>query len=327
MAIVLSGTTGIDAGSLPVSNCGNTEVEGNLNLSGIGTRITGDFSNATYSNRIAFQTNVPNTYTTVAAIPNGTGANASFQCYSSSDMNNSTRIHMSASTTVVEITSSYVGAASYVPLVFSTGGSERVRIDTAGNVGIGTTVINNKLEVNGSIGFGSVTGNGRIYSDANWGCLLQSDVSSPSAAEFGFLNNAGAQLAIIDTSGNLLLKSGNGGLGYGTGAGGTVTQPPSDGFGGIGKGSRVTLNKPSGQITMNNAALAAGASVEFYLYNSLLTSTDTLVVSGGIYSYNYTTQVKTVSSGIATIRVTNVTGGTLSEALGISFTVIKGATA
>ena len=39
MAVVISGTTGIDAGSLPVSNCGNTEVEGNLNLSGTGASV------------------------------------------------------------------------------------------------------------------------------------------------------------------------------------------------------------------------------------------------------------------------------------------------
>ena len=37
MSVTISGTTGIDAGSLPVNNCGNTEVEGNLNLSGVGT--------------------------------------------------------------------------------------------------------------------------------------------------------------------------------------------------------------------------------------------------------------------------------------------------
>lgn len=69
----------------------------------------------------------------------------------------------------------------------------------------------------------------------------------------------------LDASGNLLLQSGTGGLGYGTGAGGTVTQATS-------KSTAVTLNKPCGQITMNNAALAAGATVSFFMYNNTFNS-------------------------------------------------------
>jgi hypothetical protein len=48
------------------------------------------------------------------------------------------------------------------------------------------------------------------------------------------------------------------GIGYATGAGGTVTQATS-------KSTAVTLNTVTGAITMNNAALAAATIVSFTL--------------------------------------------------------------
>jgi hypothetical protein len=112
-------------------------------------------------------------------------------------------------------------------------------------------------------------------------------------------------------------------LGYGAGAGGTVTQATD-------KGTGVTLNKAAGRITMNAAALAAGAVVSFRLTNSLLSNTDVLIVNGyedgaiGIQNYRIETQATT--GGSAVIRVTNISGSSFSEAVIISFSVIKGAT-
>lgn len=126
--------------------------------------------------------------------------------------------------------------------------------------------------------------------------------------------------ATIDASGKLLLTSGTGGLGYGTGAGGTVTQLTS-------KSTPVTLNKPSGQITMSNASLGAGASASFAVTNSLLTTADTVVLSGYAFGYNYKIEVSYVDSGSFTIRVTNITAVSLSEAVKINFAIIKGSLA
>lgn len=114
------------------------------------------------------------------------------------------------------------------------------------------------------------------------------------------------------------MTTANGGLGYSSGAGGTVTQATS-------KGTTVTLNKPTGQITMNNAALLPSTSVNFQLNNSLLAATDALICNAS-QNANYTVQTLYAGAGSAGIRVTNITAGSLSEALVITFAIIKGAT-
>ena len=110
-------------------------------------------------------------------------------------------------------------------------------------------------------------------------------------------------------------------FGYITGGGGTVTQATN-------KATGVTLNKPSGQITMNNASLAAATIVSFTFTNSTISSTDLLVinhVSGGtIGSYTFTAAC---GSGSATVYVRNATGGSLGEAIVLRYAVIKGAVA
>ncbi len=112
-----------------------------------------------------------------------------------------------------------------------------------------------------------------------------------------------------------------GATGYATGAGGTVTQATS-------KATAVTLNKPCGQITMNNAALAAGAIVSFTLTNSAIAAGDVLVlnhISGGTAgAYQLNAQS---AAGSASINVRNGAAGSLSEAIVIAYAVIKAVTA
>lgn len=120
---------------------------------------------------------------------------------------------------------------------------------------------------------------------------------------------------------NAILSSGGDGIGYSTGAGGTVTQATS-------KSTGVTLNKICGQITMNNAALNAGVIVSFVLTNSTIASTDMLILNhvatGTFGSYLLNARP---ASGSATIDVRNTSAGNLSEAIVIGFTVIKTVTA
>lgn len=102
--------------------------------------------------------------------------------------------------------------------------------------------------------------------------------------------------------------------------GGTVTQATS-------KSTGVTLNAASGQITMNNAALADGAEVTFTVTNSEVAATDVVVVnhgSGGTAGA-YWLCVSTVAAGSFKISVGNLSGGALSQAIVLNFVCLKGA--
>jgi hypothetical protein len=109
-------------------------------------------------------------------------------------------------------------------------------------------------------------------------------------------------------------------IGYNASAQGTVTQATS-------KSTGVTLNKSSGQITMNNASLAAGTTVLFTLTNSILTAKDVLIVnvgSGGT-SGAYWPYVANVAAGTAVIGVYNNTASPLAEAIVINYAIIHSA--
>ena len=124
-------------------------------------------------------------------------------------------------------------------------------------------------------------------------------------------NNAGAV-----AGGNLGYNATTGAFGYlnGTGA---ITQATN-------KSTGVTLDSPSGQITLNGDALAADTTVSFTLTNSSITANDVLILNhlsaGTAGSYLLNAQA---AAGSASINVRNITAGSLSEAIVICFAVIK----
>jgi len=124
----------------------------------------------------------------------------------------------------------------------------------------------------------------------------------------------------LSTTGNQVISS-TGKQGYATGAGGTVTQATS-------KATGVTLSKSTGQITLNNAALASDTTVSFTLTNTVIEAGDILIMNhisaGTAGSYLLNAQS---AAGSASINVRNITGGSLSEAIVIAFAVIKAVTA
>jgi len=90
---------------------------------------------------------------------------------------------------------------------FYTGGAERMRIGSSGNVGIGTSspAAHVKLAVNGTIQIGTGTSSsaGCIFSNANFGMLFQALQASPGLADFAWFNSAGTERMRIDSSGNV----------------------------------------------------------------------------------------------------------------------------
>jgi hypothetical protein len=110
------------------------------------------------------------------------------------------------------------------------------------------------------------------------------------------------------------------GLGFYTGAGGTITQATS-------KATAFTLSKMCGQITMAADALAANTIVSATWTNSLIAATDVVIInhkSGGTlgaYTFNVA-----CGSPTSTLYIRNNTSGSLSEALVLNFVVIKGVT-
>jgi hypothetical protein len=117
------------------------------------------------------------------------------------------------------------------------------------------------------------------------------------------------------------ISTSGGKIGYATGAGGTATQATS-------KATGVALNKVTGDITMNAAALAAGAIVSFVQTNTTVVASDIIDVrhqSGGTlgaYGIN-----AVAGAGTITYYVRNNTAGPLSEALVLRYTARSAATA
>ena len=129
----------------------------------------------------------------------------------------------------------------------------------------------------------------------------------------GILTNTGG----IESAGAITSTNPTGGIGYATGAGGTVTQITS-------KATGVTLSKVCGTITTHAASLAANTAVSFVLTNTVLAATDNMVLNivGGTNGA-YCLGLDAVAAGSCTITLRNLTAGAIAEAVKIRFSLLK----
>lgn len=244
-------------------------------------------------------------------------------------------------------------------LGFATGGTEKLRIASDGTTTLGgtSTAPNFKVGVTASaVNYITAYGRGTGLppyliaegSDTDIGLVVTSKgaesvrlftrggndlqvLVSPTASANRYITltgsnggnpTIGVSAGTLALSAGALATSATLGLGYGTGAGGTVTQITS-------KATAVTLNTLAGRITMEAGALGATTTTQFTFNNSTITSADVLILN--IYSgassagINYNVWVGNVGTGAAAINVRNISGGSLSEAVVIQFVVIKGA--
>jgi hypothetical protein len=134
----------------------NCTIEDNLIFSGAGTfgynRIQGNTAAATVNDRLFFQDGAPNTTTFVNAMPSGTANNSGFLAYNSSTPGNSSTAWLYVDNTSVQLASNTYGSGTALPMTFSAGGSERMRITTGGEVYIAGTTDQGayNLQVNGT---------------------------------------------------------------------------------------------------------------------------------------------------------------------------------
>jgi len=109
-------------------------------------------------------------------------------------------------------------------------------------------------------------------------------------------------------------SSGTAGVGYATGAGGTVTQATS-------RTTGVTLNKTTGAITMFSAAGTTTAAT-FTVTNSTVAATDVIILNQKSGTDLYDLMVTAVAAGSFNLTF-RTTGGTTTETPVFNFAVIK----
>ena len=232
-------------------------------------------------------------------------------------------------------------------MYFLTGTTERMRLTSAGNLAIGTTSANGKVHIYGTSPRPIVEGSGngnyatwKYISKSSAGAVVNFEQGVGIAADNAFetYDNQNTQLVSryisgasgywswftngserlrIDSSGNVVV-TGAGGLGYGTGSGGAVTQATS-------RTTGVTLNKTNGAITLVSAA-GSTSWQSFTVTNSTVAASDVVHVCQKSGTDLYEIHVTAVAAGSFRISY-KTTGGTTTEQPVFNFAVIKAVTA
>lgn len=129
----------------------NLTATGNVTANGVSKQFVADFSNATVASRFTFTTSAANANPGIYAVPSGTGTAASWQATNSSSITNASKILIASNgTSDVQLVSGINGTGTYLPLGFWNSGAERMRLDTSGNLLVGTTTALAQLTVAGA---------------------------------------------------------------------------------------------------------------------------------------------------------------------------------
>jgi hypothetical protein len=255
-----------------------TNASSGIDLPTASARVTADFTNATVASRVIFQTNTTNGSTGIYAIPNGSSTAASWQATNNANPTNASKILIATNgSTDVQLVSGINGSGTYLPMTFYNNGSEKFRLDTAGNILLGgtaaraTTVGAAHLDLfNGTAPAGTLTNGVSLYSAS--GDLNFMDAAG-SAFKVGYRNVPSAGAA----------KNSN------------YSITTSD----VGEFVELTT---SGAITVPNSTFAAGDVVSVF-NNTATTATITLSTTNAYIAGVNTnkTSVTLAARGITTI--------------------------
>lgn len=213
------------------------------------------------------------------------------------------------------ITSMAIPAAGRLHLTwYYTGSAYIVYGDpsAAGSVTIGSTTIPFGGTATGLAGLASLSISGNVNSTST---TTGSVVTGGGIGTGGNLYCGGSVVASF----GVYSANATSGIGYSTGAGGTVTQATS-------KTTGVTLNKVCGTITTAADSLAATTAATFTVTNSAVAINDVIVVnlrSGYTNHADYEVTVGGNAAGSFVVTIYNRTAAALAQALVLNFVVLK----
>jgi len=130
-----------------------TTFDQNISFSSTGRRITGDMSNATFANRLTFQSTTVNGNSILHVAPNGTAVQSGYRAETDSALTTGSVLMLDAfGGSDVRITSAARGAGTILPMAFFAGTTEWLRASNTGKVGMGLTPgANNLLRIGGAL--------------------------------------------------------------------------------------------------------------------------------------------------------------------------------
>lgn len=117
-------------------------VGGDIAISGTGKKITGDFSNATSTNRLSFQSSTTDGATHIIARPNGTSNSASFSVETDSTGTNTAAVGFSISNTVANLISYTRGSGTALPLALVSNNVQLMTLNTDATMLLGRSSAN-----------------------------------------------------------------------------------------------------------------------------------------------------------------------------------------
>lgn len=213
-----------------------------------------------------------------------------------------------------------IGTSSTHPLIIKSDNVERMRVLSGGNIGVGISAPLGKFHVANSTSDDIV----RITQSGAGVPLRVEDETTDTTP---FIIDTGGNVGIgtptptakLEVVGGIVSTDPSAGVGYATGAGGTVTQLTS-------RITPVTINKVCGSITMFSAAGIGATWSSFTVNNTTIGANDTILLSHSNGSNTYLFVLGRIVSGTSfTINFVSLVGTAVDQPV-INFSIIKSVT-